>query len=137
MAKNQISVGHTRIIDGQTTGHLSGDLVIFNSWPGVIQANIIGTTEELTTIEGRPITGEFGDGRGDMQIEGVFTFQDRGPAGGFPALVDGDIANRADASGVTSEGGIGATTAGHVMGTPFDVEGVLFVDVKLLGRPGT
>ncbi len=70
-----------------------------------------------------------------MQIEGVFAFQDRGYPG--TPLADGGIANRADASGVITAASVGALTVGHVMGTPYDKDGVRFVDVKLLGRPAT
>jgi len=132
MATNERAVGHTRRVAGYATGHDSGDLLIHNAWPGVVLKNIKGTTEALTTIDGREIVGEYGDGVGDIQVEGVFKVVDET----YPAstLADGDAVDRNSASGVIAAA-VAANRMGHVMGDPWIEDSIQYVAVKLLGRP--
>ena len=135
MAKNERAVGAVRRIGPLATGLKSGSLVIQAGWPGVVQKDIIGTTEPQTTIDGRPVKGLLGDGLGDIQLEGVFKFVDEN---GATSLGDGDRVDRVSPSGVKKATGLGgASTVGHVFGPAYVEEGIRFVDVKLLGRPNT
>lgn len=81
MSLNYVSEGKTIAITGQASNVSSGSLYALGNthaeafW-GIVQDDIIGTAAALTTIDGRPILDEdvtqLGDGKGDMQIEGVF-----------------------------------------------------------------
>jgi predicted RecA/RadA family phage recombinase len=129
--KNRLAVGKTIKLTGLTTGHSAGDLVIVNGFPGVIVADITGTTEQETTINGKPISGALGDGKGDLEIEGVFQVVDENPT----ALTDGTLVSRNSASGVVST--TGSNLMGHVIpgGGRYQEDGVDYVNIKLLGRP--
>lgn len=81
MSLVHIGPGDVIPITGKTTGLSSGALYSVGSaidgvvWWGIVQDDIIGTTEALTTIDGRPILDEdvsqLGDGAGDMMVTGV------------------------------------------------------------------
>lgn len=60
------------------TGHSSA---MAKAWIGVVPDDILGTSTALTTLDGRPIVigdgvaaeAQYGSGKGDMILEGVFT----------------------------------------------------------------
>lgn len=90
MAKNFRQPGKSITITGQTATRASGSLfrrtgaagALAKAWIGVVEDEIIGTAVVDETLDGRPIMigdgvaaeAQFGDGKGDMTIEGVFTF---------------------------------------------------------------
>lgn len=147
MAKNETALGHTKKVIGYSVGPDSGKLIIDNGWPGVVVKDIIGTTEPLETLGGVPVTDDLGDGKGDIAVEGVYSFLDESYPGS--PLADGDEVYQGatdaagGASGVVGTGASGIFV-GHVWEEPFDeadetVAGgtVRKVHVKLLGRPNT
>jgi len=128
MAKNEAAVGDVLRITGLATGHKGGDLLVHDSWSGIVQKDIIGTTEALKTIEGREIAGQKGDGAGDIQIEGVFKLNDDSGD-----LASGELVDFSSPSGVIRAAG--GTKVGHVFGAQFTEDSIKKVNVKLLGRP--
>lgn len=131
------------------------------AWIGVVTDKIIGTSDAQTTIDGRPIVigdgvaaeAQFGEGKGDMMIEGVFTLAL--PTSGM-VINDSDplymrVANTAApgtvASGVTnnqdaafnrhaiSGACVGFAVGSNYTGTSAPFVGLNVVDVKLLGLP--
>ena len=133
MAKNERAWGRHKQVGPFTTGKLAGDLIIDHSYPGVVLKTIIGTTEPNKTVEGREISGEFGDGLGDIAIEGVHKFVDETfPAGS--GMVEGTLVFIASASGVDAAGSAGERV-GHVFEPGVIEDGIRFVQVKLNGRP--
>ena len=133
MAKNERAVGKVKQVGPFTTGHKSGDLLIDNKYPGVVQKTIIGTTEALKTVDGREISGDFGEGIGDIQIEGVFQLVDeKYPAGS--GILEGALVYRFSASGV-KDTGADADRVGHVFEPGVIEDGIRFVQVKLNARP--
>lgn len=136
MAKNQVGMGTTKRVGPFTTGHNSGDILVDGGWPGIVVADIIGTTEPLIAGPGgKALSGQFGDGLGDIDLEGEYKLVDE--SGG--ALADGDRVKRSSPSGVIKSATASATDVGHVLGAPYTEavgdETVAFVNVKLLGRP--
>jgi len=127
--KNWKALGEVIKVEGQTTGHSAGDLLIYNSFPGIVEKDIIGTTEQFVTIDGKSITGALGDGIGDLKIEGVFKLVDENPT----ALTAGTLVSRASASGVVST--TGSDRVGHVVTARYTESSIDYVDVKLLGCP--
>ena len=125
-------------------------------WIGVVTDEIIGTGNQLTTVDGRPILigdgvaaeSQVGDGKGDMMVEGIFTL--RLPTSGM-LVNDGDpvYANFTSnvASGVTnnqdaafnrfpiSGGLVGFAEGRSYFATTAPFTGLNMVDVKLLGLP--
>lgn len=130
MAKNERAIGHTKRITGLATGAKGGELLHASGWAGIVVKDIVGTSEPLVEF-GREISGAFGDGAGDIQVEGVFKLVDE--SGG--ALADGGSVDRASPSGVKVAADPARPDTGHVFGDPYMEDGVAFVDVKLLGRP--
>lgn len=82
MSLMQTSLGETLPIEGLSTGYKSGTLYAVGQdhtskfW-GVIQNDIIGTSEAQTTVDGRPIldndVSQVGSGKGELAITGVHT----------------------------------------------------------------
>tara|TARA_R110002096_G_scaffold388802_2_gene583123 strand:+ start:6163 stop:6714 length:552 start_codon:yes stop_codon:yes gene_type:complete len=134
------------------------------AWVGVVTDEIIGTSAQQTTLDGRPINigdgaqaeAQTGEGKGDMMIQGVFTM--RLPLSGI-AIADSDpiYMNVADvtnpgavASGVTnnqwddgtdyfslpiSGALVGFAVGANYVGLSEPYVGLNVVDVKLLGLP--
>lgn len=116
MALNYVGPGHTIPLSSLSTGVKAGALYNYGAdtnghgfgyW-GVVQDDVIGTSESLTTIDGRPILDEdltglsiqgvnVGDGKGDLAVEGVYEF-----------IV---------ASGIANAGGIGVGEPLYASGT--------------------
>lgn len=169
MSKKYTQQGETISISGLTASLAAGSIYRKGgeknrAWIGVVIDDIIGTAVQLTTIDGRPIDIgdgggglQYGDGLGDMQIEGVFTL--RLPASGT-IVPDGhplymQVANIATptssatfaASGVTpgmadliGTGPISGCLVGFAYGEAYTAStgiysGLRVVDVKLLGLP--
>lgn len=166
MAKNFRQHGNSITISGVTSGTVpagslyrrTGGTATARAWIGVVEDDITGTTAQLTTLDGRPIQigdgvaaeAQTGTGKGDMTIEGVFTF--RLPYSGALVL-DGDPLyaefNASNvASGVTDNmtaGGVqfgaisgalvGFAVGGNYTATTAPFTGLNVVDVKLLGLP--
>ena len=132
-----------------------------NGWGGslvgVVTDEIIGTTETLTTVDGRPILigdgvsaeAQTGDGKGDMGIEGVYTLLVDGTSavisGGMPAYMQvADFANPQGtliASGVTrnddfpvSGALVGFAVEDEYTGDTAPFAGRRVADIKLLGN---
>lgn len=128
------------------------------SWIGVVTDEIIGTSATLTTIDGRPILigdgvaaeAQTGDGKGDMGVEGVYTFLVEGTSavisGATPCYMQvADVANPHStliASGVTRNGDypisgalVGFAVEDEYTGDTAPFAGRRVVDVKLLGLP--
>ena len=164
MAKNFRQQGNSITISGVSTGTITGGSLYRRTgysstgraWIGVVEDDITGTSTQLTTLDGRPIQigdgvaaeAQTGTGKGDMTIEGVFTF--RLPASGT-YVVDGDplwaVFTSDVASGVT-DNVIGATfmgaisgalvgfaVGGNYTGSTVPYTGMNVVDVKLTGLP--
>lgn len=163
MAKNFRQKGDSITISGVSAtvpgGSLyrrSGYSALGRAWIGVVEDEIIGTSATAQTLDGRPIQigdgvaaeAQAGPGKGDMTIEGVFTF--RLPASGTYILDGAPLyANFSSnvASGVTDNvtgatfmGAISGALVGFAVGgnyvsniVPF--AGMNVVDVKLLGLP--
>jgi len=127
--KNLVQDGKAKRVENQTVGHTAGDILIYNSWPGIVVKDITGTTEQKTTVDGRPITGELGDGAGDIWVEGVYKLVDENPT----ALTDGSLVSRNSASGVVADSG--SDRIGHVWRGRYTENSIDYVDVKLLGEP--
>jgi hypothetical protein len=82
MALNHVGPGQTIPLGPLTTGLTAGALYNVGSdsdgpgygyW-GIVEDDVIGTTEGLTTVDGRPIldsTNDTGDGLGDLVVDGV------------------------------------------------------------------
>lgn len=167
MAKNFRQVGSSITISGVTSATIpagslyrrTGLSTLNRGWIGVVEDEIVGSSVALQTLDGRSINigdgvaGEtqFGTGKGDMTVEGVFTF--RLPASGTYVVDGAPIYGRFTsnvASGVTDNvlvaspytqfGAISGALVGFSVGnsyvgtvTPF--VGMNVVDVKLLGLP--
>ena len=89
MALNYVGPGDTIPITGLSTGVLGGALYSYSggttvgsNWWGVVANDIIGTSEALTTVDGRPVLDEdltglsiqgvnVGTGKGDLKVCGV------------------------------------------------------------------
>jgi len=127
--KNEKAVGDVIKIEDQATGHSAGDLLIYNYFPGIVVKDIIGNTEALTILGGKPITGALGDGEGDLKIEGIFKLVDEEAS----ALTAGALVSRASASGVEAD--TGSNRVGHVVTPRYTEDLIDYVEVKLLGRP--
>lgn len=155
-------------ISGVTTTVASGSIyrrtgggARARAWIGVVTDEIIGTTAQAETIDGRPIQigdgvaaeAQLGPGKGDMMVEGVFTLAL--PTSGM-VVNDSDplwmlVANHAApgtiASGVTnnedaafnqhaiSGACVGFAVGSNYTGTSAPYTGLNVVDVKLLGNP--
>lgn len=169
MAKNFRQVGRSITITGQTADRNAGTLfrrtgaagALAKAWIGVVEDDIVGTTSTAITVDGRPIDigdgvageAQFGDGKGDMTIEGVFTFNL--PTSGM-VLNDSDpcymqvadvTAPGTVASGVTNNQSatftrfaISGALVGFAVGSNYTAASAPFtgnnvVDVKLLGLP--
>ena len=165
MAKNFRQVGTSITISGVTSGTIppgslyrrTGGAATARAWIGVVEDEVIGSTVAQTTIDGRPINigdgvageAQFGTGKGDMTIEGVFTF--RLPYSGALVLdadpVYAEFTNNV-ASGVTDNmtsagvqfGAISGSLVGFAVGANYistvaPFVGMNVVDVKLLGLP--
>lgn len=143
MAKNQSAVGWVRPVEGFTTGIKGGSLIIYKGWPGVVQKDITGTTEDLVSLHHGSVKGppgfEKGDGKGDIQVEGVFKFVDQD----YPSspLADGDAVDRVSASGVVAAVSGSNLFVGYVAAAPYDevvdpetLSTIRYVDVKLVGQ---
>jgi len=169
MAKNFRQDGKSITITGQTANRTAGWIyrrtgasdALAKAWLGVIEDDIIGTSSDLTTVDGRPVLigdgvvaeAQKGDGKGDMTIQGVFTFNL--PTSGM-VVNDSDAlymqvadvtAPGTVASGVTNNEtaafakyAISGAMVGFAVGAnytaataPFNGNNV--VDVKLLGLP--
>ncbi len=129
------------------------------AWIGVVEDDIIGSSVAAQTLDGRSVNigdgvaaeTQYGTGKGDMTIEGVFTF--RLAASGV-YVVDGDplyaqFDGNNVASGVTdnvnlstlvqfgaiSGACVGFAVGGNYTATTAPFTGMNVVDVKLLGLP--
>lgn len=133
------------------------------AWIGVVTEDIVATSQDLTTTDGRPIQigdgvlaeAQKGNGKGSMFIEGVFTL--RLPASGM-VVFDSDplymnLASYADlsstpvASGVTNNQDatfnrhaasgalVGFAVGNNYTGTSAPFTGLNVVDVKLVSLP--
>jgi len=164
MAKTFRAEGKSIQIAGQGTGITSGSIfrrsnpITGGYWTGIVTDDIIGTTEDLTTVDGRPILigdgvaaeAQTGDGKGDMMVEGVFALL----VNALSAVISGSmpvyahVASFADpgaslvVSGVTRNADF--VVSGALVGFAVDDEyttgaapfaGRRLVDVKLLGLP--
>lgn len=163
MAKNFRQKGESLTISGVSATVPGGSLYrrstyssLGRAWIGVVEDEIIGTSASQQTLDGRPIQigdgvaaeAQTGSGKGDMTIEGVFTF--RLPASGtyiqdgaplyaqFTSNVASGVTD--NVSGATFMGAISGALVGFAVGqnytgqtTPF--LGMNVVDVKLLGLP--
>lgn len=172
MAKNFRQEGKSIPITGQSANRSAGWLYRrtglssagAKAWVGVIEDDIIGTSSTLTTIDGRPILigngvaaeAQTGDGKGDMTIEGVFTFalpqsgmliRDADP---LYMLVSSVTSIDTIASGVTNNQNansgafdrhalsgalVGFAVGGNYTGATAPFVGLNVVDVKLMGLP--
>ena len=160
MTKAYRSQGQSLEITGLSSGVKAGYIYRRSGgttryWVGVVTNDITGTSEALTTIDGRPIQigdgvaaeTQYGDGRGDMMVEGVFTIPVY-PSGNAPSAVDGaPLYGSSFTNNVAS--GVDPTPGGHAIsgtlvgfadgdayiGTTAPYVGVHVVDVKLLGLP--
>lgn len=126
------------------------------AWIGVVEDDITGTSTARTTLDGRPIVigdgvaaeAQYGTGKGDMTIEGVYTM--RLPASGtnildgaplyasFTSNVASGVTD--NVSGATFMGPISGAMVGYAVGanyvgTSAPYVGLNVVDVKLLGFP--
>lgn len=130
------------------------------AWIGIVIDDIVGTGTALTTLDGRPIDigdgrtaeAQYGTGKGDMKVDGVFTC--RLPASGS-YIVDGDplwaifnettkvasgVTDNINAAGSLNWGPISGALVGYAVGGNYTATQVPFVgmnvvDVKLLGFP--
>ena len=175
MSKQKISEGKSIVITGQTATIEVGSVYrragtsairvpggsnfyqVF--WPGVVVDQILGTSVTLQDVGGRPVIigdgasaeSQGGDGRGDMDIEGVHQLQVVADNGG--AIIDASpvyahVADVTDpsasvtASGVTGNNGyaISGALVGFAEGASYTsttppFNGLVVVDCKLLGAP--
>ena len=174
MAKNFRQPGKSIEITGQATTIAQGSIfrrLASNAargdrgWIGVVTDEIIGTSADAETLDGRPIQigdgvaaeAQSGDGKGDMMIEGVFTFAlptsgmviyDTNPVyGNFPAtggaptaattLVASGVTNNQNASFARlalSGALVGFAVGANYTSTVAPYTGMNVVDVKLLGN---
>ena len=127
------------------------------SWVGVVTDEIIGTSQTLTTVDGRPILigdgvgaeAQTGDGKGDMGVVGVYTLLVEGTSavisGAMPCYMQvADFANPQStliASGVTRNGDfpvsgalVGFAVEDEYTGDTAPFAGRRVVDVKILGN---
>lgn len=169
MAKNFRQVGRSITITSQTSDIAAGSIyrrtgasnAMAKAWIGVVEDEIIGTSSNAETIDGRPIQigngvaaeAQTGDGKGDMTIEGVFTFalptsgmlvNDSDPL--YMQVVD-VTAPGTIASGVTNNQSasfarqaisgalVGFAVDSNYTATTAPFTGMNVVDVKLLGLP--
>lgn len=167
MAKNFRQQGNSLTITGITSqtiaaGSLyrrtgtgqSGDA---RAWIGCVEDEILGTSVANTTVDGRPIQigdgvaaeAQFGTGKGDMTIEGVFTF--RLPYSGalvldadplyaqFTSNVASGVTDNMTSGGVQfgaiSGSLVGFAVGGNYISTVAPFVGMNVVDVKLIGLP--
>ena len=130
---------------------------------GIVTDEIIGTSADLTTIDGRPIQigdgvaaeAQKGSGKGDAMIEGVFTLQL--PASGMvvydadplymnvadttaPGTVASGVTNNQTAAFARADRAISGALVGFAVGDSYTgssapFTGLNVVDVKLLGLP--
>lgn len=120
MSLMQTSLGETLPIEGLSTGYKSGTLYAVGQdhtskfW-GIIQNDIIGTSEALTTVDGRPIldndVSQVGSGKGELAITGVHAVVI--PSGLAQAASGFKVGNPVYASGVGTRAAA-PTTAAHV-----------------------
>ena len=165
MAKNFRQTGKSITISGVTSSTVpagslyrrTGGAATARAWIGVVEDEVLGSSVAAQTLDGRPIQigdgvageAQFGTGKGDMTIEGVFTF--RLPYSGALVLdadpVYAEFANNF-ASGVTDNmtaagvqfGAISGSLVGFAVGQNYisavqPFVGMNVVDVKLLGSP--
>lgn len=129
MAKNKQALGEVINAEGFVTGHQAGDLVIHNGFPGIVRKTIIGTDEDAVTVDGRPIEGMKGDGKGPIDVIGVHKLIDENPT----PLSMGDLVSRNTPSSVIAD--TSSNRAGHVWKGRYTEGTINYVDIKLLGRP--
>lgn len=131
------------------------------AWVGVVVDEIVGTDQDATTIDGRPIQigdgvlaeAQNGTGKGDMKIEGVFTL--RLPTSGMvvndadplymhvadvtnPGTIASGVTNNQDAAFnrfAISGALVGWAVGSNYTGTSTPYNGLNVVDVKLTGLP--
>lgn len=153
---NFIGPGTTIPVTGLSSGVSAGALfghgsAVNEAWWGIIADDIIGTSEALTTIDGRPILDEdvaqVGDGKGDLLVEGVvqavvasglavsnFSVGDPVYASGYNGVAGPDVSGNNGARDVTTYGMVqpaaaavdttrGLSLAGHVWKRPYLAEG--------------
>lgn len=169
MAKNFRQHGKSITITGRTTTVAQGSVfrrtgaagALAKAWIGVVEDEIIGTTANAETLDGRPILigdgvaaeAQLGDGKGDMTIEGVFTFNL--PTSGMvvndsdpcymrvadvttPGTVASGVTNNESATFVRFA--ISGALVGFAVGANYTAATAPFtgnnvVDVKMLGLP--
>jgi len=130
MSLQQTAVGDVLPVTGLATGYKSGALYNFgdpasaagNGFWGIIQDDIIGTSDALTTIDGRPIldndVSSVGNGKGDLKITGVHTMV---VASGMAQAGTGfKIGNPVYASGVSTRAAAPNTAAQRGASDPTD-----------------
>ena len=165
MAKNFRQVGKSITISGVTSSTIpagslyrrTGGATGAAAWIGVVEDEILGSSVAAQTLDGRPILigdgvaaeAQTSSGKGDMTIEGVFTF--RLPYSGALVLdadpVYAEFTNNF-ASGVTDNktaagvqfGPLSGACVGFAVGQNYistvqPFVGMNVVDVKLLGPP--
>lgn len=169
MSKNYRQPGKSIQISGQASTIAAGSVFrrtggandMSRAWIGVVEDDIIGTSAQAVTLDGRPIKigdgvaaeAQTGDGKGDMTIEGVFVFAL--PTSGM-LIQDGDplymhvadvTAPGTVASGVTNNQSasfarhplsgalVGFAVGGNYTATTAPLTGKNVVDVKLLSQP--
>jgi predicted RecA/RadA family phage recombinase len=143
------------------SGNQGGGQDSSRAYVGVVTDEIIGTSETLTTLDGRPIQigdgvaaeAQTGTGKGDAMVEGVFTLAL--PASGMvvydadplymnvadttnPGTVASGVTNNQDGDFVRSaiSGAlVGFAVGDSYTGTSAPFTGLNVVDVKLLGLP--
>lgn len=168
MAKEFSGDGKSVKITGQSATIAQGSIFRRSGgtsryWVGVVTDEIIGTAAAQTTVDGRPIQigdgvaaeAQFGDGKGDMFVEGIFTlrvvasgmyFADSDPvyaqvasfANPGGTLVSSGVTNNQTAAFVkyaVSGALVGFAEGASYISTAKPYVGLNVVDVKLLGLP--
>lgn len=163
-SQNGKSIAITGVASSVAVGSVyrrTGAGAMGRAWVGVLTDKIVGTSDDQTTIDGRPIVigdgvaaeAQKGEGKGDMMVEGVFTLalptsgmvindsdplymQVANPAA--PGTVASGVTNNEDAAfnGHAISGAcVGFAVGANYTGTSAPYVGLNVVDVKLLGAP--